>query len=49
MADSLKLVVGGPSVLYVVAFGLASVQAQVFLEYKRYVAIFKWLTFVLFA
>jgi NRAMP (natural resistance-associated macrophage protein)-like metal ion transporter len=49
MADALKLVVGGPSVLYVVAFGLASVLAQVFLEYKRYVAILKWLTLVLFA
>ena len=49
MADALKLVVGGPSVLYVVAFGLLSVLAQVFLEYKRYVAILKWLTLVLFA
>jgi NRAMP (natural resistance-associated macrophage protein)-like metal ion transporter len=49
MADALKLVVGGPSVLYVVAFGLASVLAQIFLEYKRYVAILKWLTLVLFA
>jgi Natural resistance-associated macrophage protein len=49
MADSLKLVVGGPSVVYVVAFGLVSVLAQVFLEYKRYVAILKWLTLVLFA
>jgi NRAMP (natural resistance-associated macrophage protein)-like metal ion transporter len=49
MADALKLVVGGSSVLYVVAFGLASVLAQIFLEYKRYVAILKWLTLVLFA
>jgi NRAMP (natural resistance-associated macrophage protein)-like metal ion transporter len=49
MADALKLVLGGPSVLYVVAFSLLSVLAQVFLEYKRYVAILKWLTLVLFA
>jgi Mn2+/Fe2+ NRAMP family transporter len=35
MADALKLVVGGSSVLYVVAFSLASVLAQVFLEYRR--------------
>jgi NRAMP (natural resistance-associated macrophage protein)-like metal ion transporter len=49
MADALKLVVGGSSVLYVVAFGLVSVLAQVFLDYKRYVAILKWLTLVLFA
>lgn len=39
MGDALKLVVGGSSVLYVIAFGLVSVLAQVFLEYKRYVAI----------
>ena len=49
MADALKLVVGGSSVLYVIAFGLVSVLAQVFLEYKRYVSILKWLTLVLFA
>jgi Mn2+/Fe2+ NRAMP family transporter len=49
MADALKLVVGGSSILYVVAFGLVSVLAQVFLEYRRYVAILKWLTLVLFA
>jgi Mn2+/Fe2+ NRAMP family transporter len=49
MADALKLVVGGSSVLCVVAFGLVSVLAQVFLEYKRYVAILKWLMLVLFA
>jgi NRAMP (natural resistance-associated macrophage protein)-like metal ion transporter len=49
MADALKLVVGGPSLLYVVAFALVSVLAQVFLAYKRYAAILKWLTLVLFA
>ena len=49
MADSLKLLVGGPPALYVVAFGCVSVLAQIFLEYKRYVAILKWLTLALFA
>ena len=49
MGDALKLAVGGSSVLYVIAFGLVSVLAQVFLKYKRYVAILKWLTPVLFA
>jgi Mn2+/Fe2+ NRAMP family transporter len=48
MADSLELIVGGPAVLYVVAFGLVFVLAQIFLDYKRYVAILKWLTLVLF-
>jgi len=49
MADSLALLMGGPKILYVVAFGVLSVLAQVFLEYKRYVAIIKWLTLALFA
>ena len=39
MADSVNLLVGGPRVFYVVAFGCVSVMAQIFLEYKRYVAI----------
>ena len=49
MADSLRLLVGGPGFLYVVAFGCISVSAQIFVEYQRYVAILKWLTLVLFA
>ena len=49
MADSLRLLIGGPRVLYVVAFGVVSVLAQVFLEYSHYVAILKWLTLTLFA
>jgi NRAMP (natural resistance-associated macrophage protein)-like metal ion transporter len=49
MADALKLLVGGPSILYVVLFGVFSVLAQIFLAYKRYVAILKWLTLALFA
>ena len=49
MADSVNLLIGGPRVLYVVAFGCVSVTAQIFLEYKRYVAILKWLTLALFA
>ena len=49
MADSLKLLIGGPRVPYVVVFGSVSVLAQIFLEYNRYVAILKWLTLALFA
>jgi NRAMP (natural resistance-associated macrophage protein)-like metal ion transporter len=49
MGDALRLIVGGPSTLYVIAFGAFSILAQVFLKYKRYVAILKWLTLVLFA
>jgi NRAMP (natural resistance-associated macrophage protein)-like metal ion transporter len=49
MADALRLLVGGLGFLYVVVFGCVSVLAQIFLEYRRYVAILKWLTLVLFA
>src|SRR5262249_43560648 len=49
MADSLKLLIGGPQILYVVLFGTVSVLAQIFLAYKRYVFILKWLTLSLFA
>jgi NRAMP (natural resistance-associated macrophage protein)-like metal ion transporter len=49
MADSLKLLIGGPAILYVVLFGTVSVLSQVFVEYDRYVFILKWLTLSLFA
>ena len=49
MADATKLLVGGWSPLYVVVYAVGSVTAQVFLSYKRYVGILKWLTLVLFA
>ena len=49
MGDALKLVAGGSSIVYVVVFGLISVVAQIFLDYKRYVSILKWLTLALFA
>ncbi|TIV89972.1 MAG: divalent metal cation transporter, partial [Mesorhizobium sp.] len=49
MADALQLLVGGPSSLYVVGFGLASIAAIVFLDYSRYVTVLKWTTLSLFA
>ncbi|MGX5826853.1 Nramp family divalent metal transporter [Mesorhizobium sp. 43Arga] len=49
MADALKLIVGGPSLAYVVAFGAVCVVLQIFLKYSRYVSILKWLTLSLFA
>lgn len=49
MADAVKLLVGGPGFLYVLVFGTASVAAQIFLDYKRYSAVLKWLTLSLFA
>jgi NRAMP (natural resistance-associated macrophage protein)-like metal ion transporter len=49
MADALRLLIGGPGVLYVAVFGYVSVLAQIFMDYRRYVAILKWLTLALFA
>src|SRR4030081_2182634 len=49
MADATKLLIGGPGIIYVVFFGVISVVAQIFLDYKRYVSVLKWLTLSLFA
>lgn len=49
MADATKLLIGGPGIVYVVLFGVLSVGAQIFLNYKRYVSVLKWLTLCLFA
>ncbi|WP_375313439.1 Nramp family divalent metal transporter [Bradyrhizobium sp. A5] len=49
MADALKVLIGGPGILYVVIFGAVSVLAQIFFDYNRYVAVLKWLTLSLFA
>jgi NRAMP (natural resistance-associated macrophage protein)-like metal ion transporter len=49
MADATRLLIGGPGIVYVVAFGVLSVAAQIFFDYKRYVAVLKWLTLCLFA
>lgn len=48
MGDAVKLIIGGPALLCVVAFGALSIGLQVFLKYKRYVAVLKWLTISLF-
>jgi NRAMP (natural resistance-associated macrophage protein)-like metal ion transporter len=49
MADAAKLLIGGHGIIYVLLFGVISVAAQIFLDYKRYVAVLKWLTLSLFA
>ena len=49
MADATKLLVGGHAIIYVVLYGVISVVAQIFLDYKRYVGVLKWLTLSLFA
>ncbi len=49
MGAALKLLVGGPSLTYVVLFGLVSVLLEVFMRYSRYVSVLKWLSLSLFA
>jgi Mn2+/Fe2+ NRAMP family transporter len=49
MADALKLLIGGPALLYVLVFGFGCVLAQVVLHYERYVRVLKWLCLTLFA
>jgi Mn2+/Fe2+ NRAMP family transporter len=49
MADSMRLLIGGPALLYVVMFGALCAVLQVFIEYNRYVFVLKWLTLALFA
>jgi len=49
MGAALKLLIGGPQLVYVALFGLVSVLLEVFSRYSRYVSILKWLTLSLFA
>jgi len=49
MADAAKLLLGGPSFLYVVVFGTICVAGIVFVHYDRCVMVLKWLTLSLFA
>jgi NRAMP (natural resistance-associated macrophage protein)-like metal ion transporter len=49
MADSLKLMVGGPAHWYAVGFGVISLLLQIFIPYSRYVRVLKWLTLSLLA
>lgn len=49
MADVLRLLTGGPHLAFVIGLGALCIAMQVFLRYKRYVAVLKWLTLSLFA
>jgi NRAMP (natural resistance-associated macrophage protein)-like metal ion transporter len=49
MGQSLQLVIGGPAHLYAVFFGVVSLALEIYLPYRRYVNLLKWLTLVLFA
>lgn len=49
MGAAAELVLPGPAQLYALGFGLLSLLLQVFVPYKRYVKVLKWLTLVLLA
>src|SRR5471030_544660 len=49
MGAAMKLLIGGSAHFYAVGFGVASLLLQVFIPYKRYVRVLKWLTLVLLA
>jgi len=48
MADSLRLVIDGPALVYAAVFGAACLIAEVFIPYHRYAGYLKFLTMVLF-
>lgn len=49
MGDAARLVTGGPGHVFTIAFALISLTLQLFIPYRRYAAILKWLTLVLLA
>jgi NRAMP (natural resistance-associated macrophage protein)-like metal ion transporter len=49
MADAVGLLIGGPALLYVIVFGVLCAILQVFMTYRRYVAVLRWLTVALFS
>ena len=49
MGESLRLVVGGPALVYAVAFGIVCLVAEVFIPYHSYAGYLKFLTLILFA
>jgi len=49
MGDAVRLLVGGNAAIYVVLFAFLCAGLQVFMQYRRYVSVLKWLTLALFA
>ncbi|MBL8688924.1 MAG: divalent metal cation transporter [Rhodospirillaceae bacterium] len=47
MGEAVNLVVGGPSVIYAVGFGVACLVAEIFIPYHRYAGFLKFLTLAL--
>ena len=49
MGAAVNLLIGGPALVYCVIFAVISVLLEVFIPYKTYSAVLKWLTLSLFA
>ena len=49
MGAAVKILVGGPALVYATLFALASVAMQTFMPYDRYAKVLKWLCAALFA
>jgi NRAMP (natural resistance-associated macrophage protein)-like metal ion transporter len=49
MAAALHLLIEGPVILYIAAFAIVTVVAEVFTTYARYASALRWLTLSLFA
>src|ERR1700730_16520172 len=49
MGEALRLLIGGPPHLYVVAFSVGCALLEIFVRYERYVSILKWTSVSLFA
>lgn len=49
MADVVRMLIGGPQLLWAVVFGALSTVLQIFMQYTRYVAVLKWTTLSLLA
>jgi NRAMP (natural resistance-associated macrophage protein)-like metal ion transporter len=49
MGAASRLIIDGPVQMYAVAFGIISLLLQIFVPYRRYVRILKWLTLALLA
>ncbi|QDZ29746.1 NRAMP family divalent metal transporter [Noviherbaspirillum sp. UKPF54] len=49
MGEAAQLAGGGPKHVYAIGFGLLSIVLQVFIPYRRYVRVLKWLTLALLA
>src|SRR6185312_12608033 len=49
MGAALNLLLGGSMHFYTIAFGVVCVAAEIYITYKRYASVLKWLTLSLFA